>query len=45
MLDYHLTKQELSELRQTRNILEAYLLNAVILLGRGRNVANVPMRC
>jgi transposase len=45
MLDYRLTKQELAELgqahRQTRNIREAYRLNAVILLGRGRTVADV----
>ena len=45
MLDYHLTEQELAELRQahrqTRNVREAYRLNAVILLGRGRTAADV----
>ena len=45
MLDYHLTKQELAELRQVlrqkRNVLEAYRLHAVILLGRGRTLADI----
>ena len=44
MLDYHLTEQELAELRQahrqTRNVREAYRLNVVILLGRGHTVAD-----
>ena len=45
MHDYHLTEQELAELRQahhqTRNVREAYRLNVVILLGRGRTVADI----
>ncbi len=45
MLDYRLTEQELAELRQahrqTRNVREAYRLNVVILLGRGRTDADV----
>lgn len=45
MIDYRLTQQELAELRQahrrTRNLREAYRINAVILLGQGRTVADV----
>ena len=45
MLDYHLSQQELAALRQahhqTRNVREAYRINAVILLGRGRTQTNV----
>ncbi len=38
MLDYHLSQQELAALRQAR---EAYRINAVILLGRGRTLTDV----
>ena len=45
MLDYHLTERALDELRQahpqTRNVREAYRLNAGILLGQGRTVGDV----
>lgn len=45
MLEYHLTKQELADLRQAhrraRNVREAYRINAVILLGQGRTAADV----
>ncbi len=45
MIDYRLTQQELAELRKahrrTRNLREAYRINAVILLGQGRTVADV----
>ena len=45
MLDYRLSKQELAELRaahrQALNVREAYRINAVILLGNGRTVADV----
>ena len=45
MLDFRLDKQELAELRaahrQALNAREAYRINAVILLGNGRTVADV----
>jgi transposase len=45
MHDYRLDKQELAELRAahrgTRNVREAYRINAVILLGNGRSAADV----
>ena len=45
MLDYRLSKQELAELRAAHrralNVREAYRINAVILLGNGRTVADV----
>ena len=45
MLDYRLTPQELAELRAahraTRDVREAYRINAVILLGKGRTPADV----
>lgn len=45
MRDYRLTDQELAELRAahraTRDVREAYRINAVILLGKGRTVADV----
>lgn len=45
MRDYRLTKEELADLRAahraTREVREAYRLNAVILLGRGHTVAAV----
>jgi transposase len=45
MLDDHLTRQELADLRQAhrraRNVREAYRINAVILLGQGRTAADV----
>ena len=45
MTDYRLDKRELAELRtahrQVRDVREAYRINAVILLGQGRTVADV----
>jgi transposase len=45
MLDYRFSKQELTELRAAHrgalNVREAYRINAVILLGQGRTVADV----
>jgi hypothetical protein len=45
MLDYRLDKQELAELRAAHrralNVREAYRINAVILLGKGRAVSDV----
>ena len=45
MLDYRLSKQELAELRaahrRAANVREAYRINAVILLGKGRTAADV----
>jgi len=45
MIDYRLSKQELTELRaahrNTLNVREAYRINAVILLGQGRTPADV----
>ena len=45
MIDYRLSKQELNELRAAHrhalNVREAYRINAVILLGRGRTPADV----
>jgi hypothetical protein len=45
MTDYRLSKQELAELRAAhraqRDVRYAYRINAVILLGRGRSVADV----
>jgi transposase len=45
MLDYRLSKQELAELRAAHrralNVREAYRINAVILLGKGRTAADV----
>ena len=45
MLDFRLDKQELAELRAAHrralNVREAYRINAVILLGNGRTVADV----
>jgi len=45
MLDYRLDKQELAELRAAHrralNVREAYRINAVILLGKGRTAADV----
>ena len=45
MADYRLDKRELAELRvahrQVRDVREAYRINAVILLGQGRTVADV----
>lgn len=45
MTDYRLDKGELAELRaahrRVRDVREAYRINAVILLGQGRSVADV----
>lgn len=45
MLDYRLSEEELAELRaahrRTRHVHEAYRINAVILLAKGRTVADV----
>lgn len=45
MRDYRLTKREIAELRAahrgTRDVREAYRINAVILLGQGRSAADV----
>jgi transposase len=45
MLDFRLDKQELTELRaahrRAKDVREAYRINAVILLGNGRMVADV----
>ena len=45
MLDYRLSEQELAELRAAHrrapNVREAYRINAVILLGRGRTPGDV----